>query len=70
MKLLKKIGDPVSSQVLCDALRESGIRFQADNAGMNALLPVPGLMDVRIMVEDADLIAAERVLSDLNLDRD
>jgi len=70
MKLLKKIGDPVSSQVLCDALRARGIRFQADNAGMNALLPVPGLMDVRIMVEDEDLIAAERVLSDLNLDRD
>jgi len=70
MRLLKKIGDPVTSQILCDALRGRGIRFQVDNAGMNLLLPVPGLMDTRIMVDDEDLIAAERVLSDLNLDRD
>jgi len=65
MRLLKKIADPVLLQVLCDALRERGIQFQVDDAGMNALLPVPGLMDARIMVEDEDLIAARRVLHDL-----
>jgi len=70
MKLLKKIADPVSSQVLFDALKARGIPFQVDNAGMNALLPVPGLMDARIMVEDEDLAAAKRVLQDLKLDDD
>ncbi len=65
MKLLKKVGDPVTLQVLCDALRERGIFFQVDNTGMNALLPVPGLMDARVMVEDEDMSAAELVLADI-----
>jgi len=67
MRLLKKIADPVSLQVACDALKARGIPFQVDNAGMNALLPVPGLMDARIMVEDEDLVAARRVLRDLEI---
>jgi flagellar biosynthesis/type III secretory pathway M-ring protein FliF/YscJ len=68
MECLKKVGDPVTLQILCDALQEKGISFRVDNAGMNALLPVPGLMDARVMVAEEDITAAELVLVDLNLE--
>jgi len=67
MRLLKRISDPVLLQILRDALEEKGIPLQVDNSGMNALLPVPGLMDARIMVEDEDIMAARRVLHDLEI---
>ena len=65
MQLLKKIADPVLLQILCDALGERGIGFRVDNAGMNALLPLPGVMDARVMVVDEDIEAARQVLADL-----
>jgi len=68
MQLLKKIADPVLLQILCDALGERGIGFRVDNAGMNALLPLPGVMDARVMVGDDDIKAARQVLADLQGD--
>jgi len=65
MQLLKKIADPVLLQILCDALEERGIGFRVDDAGMNALLPLPGVMDARVMVVEEDIEAARQVLDDL-----
>ena len=62
---LKRLDDPIFLQVLCDALAEKGIRYRVDNAGMHALLPLPVVMDVRLLVEEARLSEAEQVLHDL-----
>lgn len=67
MHLLKKISDPVELQVLCDILEERHIHYRLDHAGMHALLPLPGLMDVHVMVDDDDADAARRILNDLGL---
>lgn len=67
MHLLKKLSDPVSLQILCDALEERHIRFRVDHAGIHALLPLPGVMDVHVMVEEIDMDAAMRVLDDLGM---
>jgi hypothetical protein len=68
MQLLTKLADPVSLQILCDALDQWHIRHVVDHAGMRALLPLPGVMDVHVMVADGDLAAARRILHDLGLD--
>lgn len=68
MQLLTKLSDPVSLQVLGDALDARHIRYAADHAGMRTLLPLPGVMDVHVMVEAQDLAAARRILIDLGLD--
>ena len=65
---LIRIANPVSLQILCDALTEREIIFRVDNAGMNALMPLPGVMDARILVEESDLQAAELILRDLEMD--
>lgn len=67
MHLLKKLSDPVDLRVLCDALGERRIRFRVDHAGINALMPLPGLMDVHVMVNDDDAAAARRILDDLGM---
>jgi hypothetical protein len=64
---LIRIADPVSLQILCDALEERAIIFRVDNAGMNALMPLPGVMDARILVEEDDLKAAELIVRDLEM---
>jgi hypothetical protein len=64
---LIRIADPVSLQILCDALAERLIVFRVDNAGMNALMPLPSVMDARILVEKRDLRAAELILNDLEM---
>jgi len=64
---LIRIADPVSLQILCDALVEKAVVFRVDNAGMNALMPLPGVMDARILVEEADVSAARLILSDLEM---
>jgi len=64
---LIRIADPVSLQILCDALAERAIVFRVDNAGMHALMPLPGVMDARILVEESDLSAARLVLNDLEM---
>jgi len=65
---LMKVSNLVLQQVICDALASSEIIFRVDNAGMHALMPVPGLMDARILVAEGDLDAARMILSDLELD--
>ncbi|MDX8406914.1 MAG: DUF2007 domain-containing protein [Mariprofundaceae bacterium] len=65
MVLLREIADPVFVQILCDALTARRIEFRIDNAGMNALMPLPGVMDVRVLVEEREYDAAVRVLNDL-----
>jgi len=64
---LIRIADPVSLQILCDALTEQLIVFRIDNAGMSALMPLPGVMDARVLVENSDLKAAEQILHDLEM---
>lgn len=68
MKCLTKCSDAVSLQVLSDALAAAGIGFRVEDAGMRALMPLPGVMDARVMVEAADMPAAMRVLRDLEMD--
>jgi len=67
MHVLKQISDPVALQVLCDALDERGVEYRVDDAGMRALMPLPGITDARVLVHDADMAAADAVLRDLNL---
>jgi len=64
---LIRIADPVSLQILCDALAERSIVFRVDNAGMNALMPLPIVMDARILVEESDVNAAELIVRDLEM---
>ncbi len=63
--LLKKTTDPVELQAVVDALHTRGIECRVENAGMRALLPLPDVMDARVLVHDRDRIAAEQVLRDL-----
>jgi len=65
MPSLLTLSDPVSLQVLSDALTERGIGFRVDNAGMHALMPLPDVMDIRIFVEAEDMEAAQRIVEDL-----
>ncbi len=65
MQLLKKTDNPVELQMLVDTLNAKGIECRVDNAGMRSLLPLPGVMDARVMVHRSDLAAAEQVLHDL-----
>ena len=67
MRLLTK-SDPVNLQILCDALEERHIRFSVEHAGIHALLPLPGVMDVHVMVDEDDADAAMRILNDLGMD--
>jgi len=65
MVLLSRIADPVLLQILCDALASRDIIFRVENAGMNALMPLPGVMDARVLVAEREYDAARRVLLDL-----
>ncbi len=65
MQCLTKISDPITLQILCDALDEKDINYRVDDVGMRALLPLPGITDARVMVHDADKEASEQVLRDL-----
>ena len=60
-----RVNDPVELQVLCNALRARGIAYSVDHAGMHGLMPLPDIMDVRLMVEAEDMTAARQVLTDL-----
>jgi len=52
-------------QVVCDALQAHGVEYQVGNAGMHALMPLPDIMDMRVMVEEDDMEAARQVLADM-----
>jgi len=62
MQCLTKTANPVTLQILRDTLDEKGIEYRVDDAGMRALLPLPGITDARVMVHGADMEAAEQVL--------
>jgi len=64
---LIRITDPVSIQILSDALESRHIHFRIDNTGMNALMPLPTVMDARVLVADEDRLAAELIVADLEL---
>jgi len=64
---LIRISDPVSIQILSDALESRHIQFRVDNAGMNALMPLPTVMDARVLVAEEDRQAAELIVADLEL---
>jgi len=65
MQLLKKINDPITLQILCDLLESGGINYRVDGAGMNSLLPLPGLIEARILVDEKDMEAAQAVMADI-----
>jgi len=65
---LLKISDPVLLQILTDALESKNIIFRVENAGMNALMPLPSVMDARVLVAEEDRVAAKLVLRDLEMD--
>jgi len=65
MQLLKKTNDPITLQILCDLLESGGINYHVEGAGMNSLLPLPGLIEARVMVDEEDLEAATAVLTDI-----
>jgi len=64
---LIRLSDPVSLQILSDVLAERKIIFRIDNAGMNALMPLPTVMDARVLVAEEDIKADEMILSDLEI---
>ncbi|MDQ6959416.1 MAG: DUF2007 domain-containing protein, partial [Mariprofundaceae bacterium] len=67
MQCLTKTADPVTLQILCDALAEKGIEYRVNDSGIRALLPLPGVTDARIMVRGADMEAAKQVQYDLDI---
>ena len=64
---LLKISDPVLLQILTAALESNNIPCHIENAGMNALMPLPTLMDARVLIAAADESAAQQVLRDLEM---
>ncbi|RLL53692.1 hypothetical protein D8Y20_04520 [Mariprofundus sp. EBB-1] len=66
---LIKLSDPVTIQILRDALESRKIIFRIDNAGMNALMPLPTVMDARVMVAEDDKMAADLIIQDLELNQ-
>ncbi len=66
---LLKVSDPVTLQILSDMLESKHILFRVENAGMNALMPLPTVMDARVLVDEGDLVAAEQVVQDMELNR-
>ena len=70
MQLLKKVNDQITLQILCDLLESGGIGYRVDGAGMNSLMPLPGLIEARVLVEDQDMEAALGLLSDIERGED
>ena len=66
---LIRISDPVSLQILSDVLASKNIIFRVENAGMNALMPLPTVMDARVLVAEEDQLAARLIVQDLELNQ-
>jgi len=64
---LIRISDLVSLKILSDMLESKNILFRVENAGMNALMPLPTVMDARVLVAEEDRVAAELIARDLEL---
>jgi len=65
---LLKISDPVLLQILTDALDSKNILYRIENAGMNALMPLPTVMDARVLVDEDDQVAAKQIIQDLDME--
>ena len=70
MQLLKKMNDQISLQILCDLLESGGIAYRVEGAGMNSLMPLPGLIEARVLVDERDLEAAQHVLIEIEREGD
>lgn len=68
MQTLIRLNNTISLQALSDALDDLGILYRVDNSGMNALMPLPDIMDMRVFVDDADMQTARQVVRDLGLE--
>ncbi len=66
---LIRISDPVTLQILSDMLESKNILFRVENAGMNALMPLPTVMDARVLVAEDDVVAARLIVQDLDLNQ-
>ncbi len=65
MQLLKKINNQVHLQILCDLLESGGIVYRVEGAGMNSLMPLPGLIEARVLVHERDMEEAQHLLSEV-----
>jgi len=65
MELLKKVNDQISLQILCDLLESGGIAYRVEGAGMNSLMPLPGLIEARVLVHEQDMEEAEGLLAEI-----
>jgi len=65
MQLLKKVHDQLELRIICDLLESGGFEYRVDGAGINALMPLPGVIEARIMVADNDFEMAEALLADM-----
>jgi hypothetical protein len=65
MQLLKKVNDQVTLQIICDLLESGGFNYRVEGAGMNSLMPLPGLIEARILVDDEDIGLAQGLLADM-----
>ncbi|HCS13581.1 MAG: hypothetical protein COS82_09170 [Zetaproteobacteria bacterium CG06_land_8_20_14_3_00_59_53] len=68
MQTLIRLNNTISLQALSDALDDRGILYRVDNAGMNALMPLPDIMDMRVFVDDEDMPAALQIVRDLGME--
>jgi len=68
MQLLKKVNDQITLQILCDLLESGGIVHCVEGAGMNSLLPLPGLIEARVLVDEGDMEAAQALLNEMEGD--
>ena len=65
MELLKKVNDQISLQILCDLLESGGIAYRVEGAGMNSLMPLPGLIEARVLVHEQDMKEAGGLLAEI-----
>jgi len=65
MQLLKKVNDQVTLQIICDLLESGGFQYRVEGAGMNSLMPLTGLIEARIMVDEEDFELAQGLLADM-----
>ncbi|RMG91266.1 MAG: hypothetical protein D6703_05375 [Zetaproteobacteria bacterium] len=65
MRELLRSEDMVFLRLLSEELSARGIEHRLEGEAVNALMPIGELMAPRILVEDADMQAALRVLEDL-----
>jgi hypothetical protein len=69
MEALCVTGDPVRKSYIEALLNSAGIEYFVADESMSALYPNVGAIAERIMVAEADLAAAIRLLQDAEIER-